>query len=110
MKFITMFMLGLSLVCSTGAFAADNSSADKNAIAAAEAAIAAAEKSRKKAASVDGEWRDTGKFIKQAQEALKKGDTKKAVKLASFAERQGQYGYEQAMSQKDFKMPSYLKY
>ena len=120
MKFITMLMVGLSLVCSAGVYAADKNSddsvkpamtqADKKAVAAAEAAIAAAEKSRKQAASVEGEWRDTGKFIKKAQEALKKGDTKKAIKLASFAERQGKYGYEQAMSQKDFKMPSYLKY
>jgi gas vesicle protein len=77
---------------------------------AAEAAIAAAESARKKAAGVDGEWRDTGKMIKQAQAALKEGDADKAVKLAKQAEMQGQLGYEQAVSQKELKMPSYLKY
>ena len=77
---------------------------------AAQAAIDSADASRKKAASVEGEWRDTGKIINQAKAALTEGDTKKAIKLANFAERQGNYGYEQAMSQKDFKMPSYLKY
>lgn len=77
---------------------------------AAEAAIAAADSARKKAAGVDGEWRDTGKMIKQAQAALKAGDADKAVKLAKQAEMQGQLGYEQAVSQKELKMPSYLKY
>jgi len=77
---------------------------------AAEAAIAAAEKSRKNAASVAGEWRDTGGIIKKAQAAMKEGKHDKAIKLANFAERQGKYGYEQAVSQKDFKVPSYLKY
>lgn len=76
----------------------------------AESAIDAAEKSRTRAASVDGEWRDTGKLIKKAQEAMKNGQFDKAVKLANFAQRQGQHGYEQAVSQKTLKMPSYLKY
>ncbi len=71
-------------------------------------AIAAAEAERKKAASVDSEWRDTGKIIKKAQEAMNKGNYEKALKLANRAEHQGVYGYEQAMSQKDLKMPSYL--
>lgn len=78
--------------------------------AAAESAIAAAEASQKKAASVSGEWRDTGKFIKQAKALLAEGKFDKAVKKAQFAERQGQYGYEQAVSQKELKLPSYLKY
>jgi hypothetical protein len=79
-------------------------------IAAAEAAIAAAESARKKAASVDGEWRDTGKMIKKAQAALKAGDSAKAIKLAKKAEKQGKLGYEQAQAQQTLKMPSYLKY
>ncbi|MEA3303523.1 MAG: SoxXA-binding protein [Pseudomonadota bacterium] len=78
--------------------------------AAAESAIAAAESARKKAASIDGEWRDTGKMIKKAQAALKKGDSAKAIKLAKKAEKQGKLGYEQAQSQQTLKMPSYLKY
>lgn len=103
MKKMTAIVLSIALgLISTIAAAADQKTA--------EAAIAAADKSRKNAASVDGEWRDTAKFIKQAQAAVKDGKFDKAVKLANFAERQGKYGYEQAVSQKDFKMPSYLKY
>ena len=83
------------------------SSGDK---AAAESAIAAAESARKKAASIDGEWRDTGKMIKKAQAALKAGDFAKATKLAKNAEKQGKLGYEQAQAQQTLKMPSYLKY
>jgi type II secretory pathway pseudopilin PulG len=89
-------------IISTYALAGDQQSA--------QAAIAAAETAQKNAASVDGEWRDTGKMIKQAQAAMKKGNFDEAVKLANKAERQGKYGYEQAVSQKDLKMPSYLKY
>ena len=76
----------------------------------AEAAIAAAEAARANAASVGGEWRDTGKMIKSAQAAAKKGDFAGAVKTANKAQRQGELGYEQAVSQKELKMPSYLKY
>lgn len=77
--------------------------------ASAAAAISAADDARKKAASVDGEWRDTGKLIKKAKQAASKGDFNKAVKLANKAQRQGKHGYEQAVAQKDLKMPSYLK-
>jgi len=77
--------------------------------AGAEQAIAAAEKAKKKAASVSGEWRDTGKFIKQAKAAMKKGDFKKAVKLANKAEHEGHSGYQQAVSQKQLRMPAYLQ-
>ncbi len=70
-----------------------------------EAAIAAA----KKADSVDGEWRDTGKIIKDAQAAADKGDYTNAVKLAKKAQQQGELGYQQAVSQKELKLPSYLQ-
>lgn len=90
--------------------AADKATASSGDKAAAEAAIAAAESARKKAASIDGEWRDTGKMIKKAQAALKKGDSAKAIKLAKKAEKQGKLGYEQAQSQQTLEMPSYLKY
>jgi len=75
-----------------------------------EQAIQAAEAARKKAASVKGEWRDTGKMIKSAQKALKAGDYEKALKLAKKAHQQGELGYKQAVSQKELRMPSYLKY
>lgn len=103
MKTVTIIILAITFAMgSSMAIAADQKGA--------ESAIAAAEKSRAKAASVDGEWRDTGKMIKQAKAAMKEGKFDKAIKLANFAERQGKYGYEQAASQKTLKMPSYLKY
>lgn len=74
-----------------------------------EKAIAAAEKAREQAASVGGEWRDTGKFIKKAQALAKEGRLDEALKLANKAMRQGELGYEQAMDQKDATMPAYMK-
>ncbi len=76
----------------------------------ADAAIKTADAARKKAASVGGEWRDTGKFIKKAKAAAKKGDFAKALKLAKKAEAEGHMGYEQAVAQKELHLPSYLKY
>jgi hypothetical protein len=65
----------------------------------------------KKADSVGGAWRDTGKMIKAAQKALDGGDLKEAAKLAGKAAKQGDLGYEQAVAQQvPFKAPSYLKY
>ncbi len=88
--------------------AADVKKADPK-VTEAKAAIAAAEKARKRAASVDSEWRDTGKFIKKAEAALKTGELDKAVTLAKVAENQGNLGYEQGYSQKELKLPSYFK-
>jgi len=72
--------------------------------------IEQAENARKKAASVDGEWRDTAKWIKQARAAAKAGEYDKATKLARKAEDEALLGYEQAVSQKELRIPSYLKY
>ncbi len=74
------------------------------------AAIKSAEAAQKRAASVKGEWRDTGKFIKQAKAAAKEGDFTKALKLAKKAKAEGHLGYEQAVAQKELRLPSYLKY
>ena len=71
--------------------AADQSDFDK----AYEAAVAA----QQKAASVSGEWRDTGKFLKEAKKLAGAGDFEAAVKLAKKAEQQGHRGYEQMTSQ-----------
>ncbi len=98
------FALLISTTMSSPAF-----SADKKAMA--QAAIDKAETSRQHAASVQGEWRDTGKIIKKAKAAMKEGQFDKATKLARKAERQGSFGYEQAISQqtqKDLTTPSYL--
>ncbi len=102
-KLMTITLLSFALAISSTAMAADKK--------AAQSAIDKAETSRQHAASVDGEWRDTGKLIKKAKVALETGEVDKAIKLARKAERQGSYGYEQAVSQKTQKnltMPSYL--
>lgn len=75
----------------------------------AQNAIAAAEKAQKKAASVDGEWRDIGKTIKKAKAAQSEGKYEQAVKLANKAARHSKLGYEQAYSQRELRIPSYLK-
>jgi rhodanese-related sulfurtransferase len=72
------------------------------------AAVEKAEAAAKKADSVGGEWRDTGKMIKQAKAAAKKGDYDQALKLANTAYRQGELGYKQAMSQKDAGFPDFM--
>lgn len=69
----------------------------------AEDAIADAKAAQKQAGMVGGEWRDTGKMIKKAEELLKEGKTKEAEMLAREAEAQGMLGYMQATSQSDVK-------
>lgn len=64
--------------------------------------IKAAEAAIKKAAGVDGAWRDSSsKLIKQAKLAADKGNAALAVKLANKAKFEGEMGYEQAMGQKN---------
>ncbi|MDH3354395.1 MAG: hypothetical protein OEL79_04190 [Chromatiales bacterium] len=76
----------------------------------ANSAITAADAARKKAKKVGGEWSNTGKMIKQAKGAAKKKDFAKAVKIANKAREEGELGYEQAASQSELHLPSYLKY
>lgn len=64
-----------------------------------EAAIKEAEAAEKKAASADGEWRDTSKLLKKAKAAAAKGDNKTALKLAKDAKFQGDMGYQQSKEQ-----------
>ena len=63
-------------------------------------AIMDAEVAAARAASVDGEWRDTNKWIKQAKSAAKVGKYDKARKLAKKAKFEGDMGYKQAMEEK----------
>jgi hypothetical protein len=73
----------------------------------AESLIAAAEEARKKAASVGGEWRDTGEMIKSAQTwpapASSTGDRGRQRRQVP-----GERGYEQAMAEKDADFPDYM--
>ncbi|HHB11755.1 MAG TPA: SoxXA-binding protein [Chromatiales bacterium] len=72
-----------------------------------EAALARTQAAVKKAASVDGEWRDIRwkkskkKYLPKAIEAAKAGDYEKALKLLKIAEFQAEMGYKQAMAEKD---------
>jgi hypothetical protein len=106
-KFLLLTTLLAGLVCAgaTTTLFADEASAEK-----VKKLIAAAEAAQKEAASVGGEWRDTGKMIKKAKALMEKGDYVAAAKLANDAAKQGHLGYQQAVSQKELTMPSYLNY
>ena len=77
--------------------------------ASAKQAIAGAKAAVEKAASVDGEWRDSMKILGKAQEALDDKAYGKAERLAEVVEQQGDLGYQQAMRQKNAAHPTYLK-
>ncbi|MCU7918474.1 MAG: SoxXA-binding protein [Candidatus Thiodiazotropha sp. (ex Dulcina madagascariensis)] len=106
-KLALLFSLLAGILC---AGITTTSLADEASAAKVQKLIDAADAARKEAASVGGEWRDTGKMIKKAKALLSKGDYVAAAKLANDAAKQGHLGYEQAMSQKTLKMPSYLHY
>ncbi|MES9958261.1 MAG: hypothetical protein ABW086_14510 [Sedimenticola sp.] len=110
-KYISVLALAVALsVSAGGVLAGDKAKAVDPKAAEVSKMITAADAARKKAASVEGEWRDTGKFIKQAKKALEGGDYDKAMKLAKKAKTEGELGYAQAVAQKELKMPAYLKY
>lgn len=67
----------------------------------AMAAIDAAKAETAKAKKVKYEWRDTGKIIKKAEEAMKKGEYDKAVKLANQAKDQSMHAQQQYEEQKN---------
>ena len=88
----TILLAATFAICSSG-FVTSANAAD------AAAAITAAKEAQKQAASVGGEWRDTDKMIKKAEQLLKEGKSEEAAKLAQKAESQGMLGYMQATSQ-----------
>ncbi len=71
--------------------------------------VAEAKAWKKKAASVGGEWRDTGKMMKKAEKAASEGDYATATKLVKKAKGQWKMGYEQAMAEKNAGNPDYLR-
>ena len=103
---IPVLLMAAVIGLSSGSASAGSSSSSGKADA--TAAIDAAESARKKAASVDGEWRDVGKTLKKAKAAADAGDYAKAEKLADHARVQSEMGYQQAIEQQDFKLPSYM--
>lgn len=91
------FTLG---ACASGGGTGDSSasSVTKND---AHAAIMAAEHERKRAQAKGYEWRDTGKIIKKAHEALKAGNFDEATKLANKAKQQSTNALAQYEQQKN---------
>ncbi len=67
----------------------------------AKTAISKAVQKTQQAAKVDYEWRDTGKIIKKAKAALKKGDIETAIKLANKARRQSNNALKQYAEQRN---------
>jgi nucleoid-associated protein YgaU len=73
---------------------------DDEQVVMAQRAIADAKAANAKAEAAGAAWRDTSKLINQASEALKAGDTGKAIQLANKARRQA----ENALAQKQAEM------
>ena len=94
-KLTKSLFLAAALLCGGGVYASSVNAAGMS----AEKAIADAKEAQKQAASVGGEWRDTGKMIKKAEELLKEGKNKEAAEMAEAAEVQAMLGYMQATSQ-----------
>ena len=92
---------GLLVACAGNTVAADEKSFD--------AAYEAAEAARKEAASVNYEWRDTGKMLKQAKKAADKGDYETAEKLANKAKMQGEMAVAQAKEQEQLWQSAVVK-
>jgi hypothetical protein len=61
----------------------------------AASAINSAKAENKKAAAVGYEWRDTGKLLKKAEAAAKKGQNDEAIKLANKAKTQASLAIKQ---------------
>ena len=102
-KLMTTALLSLWLVSGCADQQTRQSSATPATQASPEAmaAIASANTAIKKAKTNDWIWRDTEKFLKQAQSAADKGDNSTAIKLANKAKEQAelaviQYNHEKA--------------
>ena len=74
---------------------ASNSAGGSKASSEAATAIANANDAIKAAKANDWIWRDTEKFVKQANEAAAAGDNAKAIKLADKARFQAEAAVEQ---------------
>ena len=96
-------VMGASLVV---AFAGNTVSADEKSF---DASYEAAEAARKKAASMNYEWRDTGKILKKAKKAADKGDYETAEKLANKARMQGEMAVAQAKEQEQLWQTAVVK-
>ncbi len=92
MRFLTFAATAMLFMMSTSPlFAASKADFDK--------AYGAAVATQKKAASIGGEWRDIGTFLKNAKKLAEEGDYDRAIKLAKKAKQPGELGHDQAMAQ-----------
>ena len=89
-RFFSVALLSLGLI--TGCASTDEVSDSMS----AEQAIANAKAANAEAKAANYEWRDTGKIIKKAEDALSKGDEAGAIKLANQAEQQAKAAVAQA--------------
>lgn len=78
---VALLSLGLMAGCAT---------TEEDTGMSAEQAIAEAKAANAEAKAVGYEWRDTGKIIKQAEDALAAGDKAKAIELANEAKKQAE--------------------
>ena len=97
----TLFTTMVSLILTHGSALAADQAAFTAAMAEAKAAVATAN-------HAGGEWRDTGKIMKEAEKAAAAGDYDKAVMLANKAKLQGLLGAQQANEQANAGNPDYL--
>jgi hypothetical protein len=93
--------LGWATLAGSGLVAAAESVSKET----AQQAIENAKIAVKKTDGVGYLWRDTDKLLKEAEEALSKGDNAVAVKNADSAKFQAEAGYEQYLQQRNAKPP-----
>ncbi|RKZ93505.1 MAG: hypothetical protein DRQ43_08055 [Gammaproteobacteria bacterium] len=101
---VAALAIGLATGCqSTGSSSNMDSSVTEKALSANEQAVQDVitnAKAALKVAKSDGyAWRDTDKFIKQAEKALAAGDTAKATSLATKAINQSELAKKQSIEQ-----------
>ena len=66
----------------------------------AASAIKSAHDANKKAKAVGYEWRDTGKLLKKAEAAAKKGENESAIKMANKAKSEAMMAVKQQQMEK----------
>ena len=97
MKKIAMLAAAATLMLGACATATGPTMTEQDAMT----AIEMAKEQNAAAAKVSYEWRDAGKIIKKAEEAMKKQDYDTAVKLANKAKDQGILAQQQYEEQKN---------
>ncbi len=72
--------------------------------------LKAAREWQRKAATVDGEWRDVQSLLVRAEQAAVTGDFRRAIELAEAARFQSEMGYRQMQTQERVVNPPFLYY